>query len=371
MAIKYKQFSDKFNSLPEEAVFYFSNEISGHLILGLATEYNIDKVYVYNLVFDTVNSEFDFDYLKKEILEIGLSDDSRKNFTQDFIGRILLPIGPYIKIKDIKNELIKIGGDPKLYQEGVNDFLLLIENENFKIIDSFVDLQDKVDIKEERNYALDLFDKHLLEILKSDAYDSTQTLNAGLIFILNTDNNFQSELIQILLNSNAILTPGKLILEDREVLPTVANWLKDFIKVNGSDIFDELKLAEYLSNSANAAKLSKEEKDLLRKLLKLYRNLNFFPESMDKAPIKDWQIIPVEIPEKKSSNFVDTLDEGKNTVDANIDKVPVINKVSEDKLKEPNQLDELEETLSQYNPGTLEHKAVTQEIGRLNKKNKK
>ena len=69
MAIKYKQFSDKFNSLPEEAVFYFSNEISGHLILGLATEYNIDKVYVYNLVFDTVNSEFDFDYLKKEILE--------------------------------------------------------------------------------------------------------------------------------------------------------------------------------------------------------------------------------------------------------------------------------------------------------------
>jgi len=181
-----------------------------------------------------------------------------------------------------------------------------------------------------------------------------EEINFSIFSLFSKDGSLQDELSKILIDNQEELFPGKLVIEDREVSPTIANWLKDFIKANGSEFFDELVLAQYLSSGANTKNLKNEEKNLLRKLLKLYRNLNFFPESMDDEAVADWQIIPVTYEESR-----DVLDDNK-----------IIKKIKTATV-EINPLDELQVELTKYNSGSLEHKAVTQEIVRLNKKSKK
>jgi arsenate reductase-like glutaredoxin family protein len=255
--------------------------------------------------------------------------------------------------KNIKEELVKNVLDPT--------FIRILNSK--PAVDSIVDKED----------IINLFSKRIIETLNAPA-DVIQGLNISIFKLLNEDDSLEEKIIELLYNNNEILTSGSLLIDDREVQPTISNWLKDFIKINGSELFDELKLVEYLSNSINAKKLKPEEKDLLRKLLKLYQNLAFFPESMDNIPIEDWQIFPTEKFEtepkiNKSKVFQDALD------DSQAIKTPIKTqtkaKIYETKISEPNPLDELEQSLSQYSPGTLEHKAVTQEIGRLNKKTKK
>jgi hypothetical protein len=80
------------------------------------------------------------------------------------------------------------------------------------------------------------------------------------------------------------------------VPPTVANWVQDYIQHNGSSLsdFDALKLSAYLGSSSNVRSLSLPEKDRIRKLIRLYRNLKFFPESMEGKEIMGWDFFPLE-----------------------------------------------------------------------------
>jgi len=77
---------------------------------------------------------------------------------------------------------------------------------------------------------------------------------------------------------------------------TVSNWLKNFIGTNGSAIFDSVALSKYLTGSKSGAKLSQEEKEKVRKVLLIYRNLKFFPDSMPDDNGEGWQILPFEAP---------------------------------------------------------------------------
>lgn len=369
-----KQFSDKYNLLSPEAQFYFNNEFSGKIILNLADKYKIDANYIYDLVFDTVNNNFDFDYVYGEASALNIFSLKLNVFFKDFIGEIFLPISFYIKDVDIRGALIKRGGDAELYQDNVNKFLELIEDENFKNLDKLVELHEKVvDPKEEEEYVSDLLSNHLLEVLEADSQEAAASLSGGLIYLLNNNENFKIKAPQILLENNSLLSSGNIILADKEVSPTVSNWLKDFIKINGSDMFDELKMAQYLSTSPNAKKLTRTEKDLLRKLLKLYRNLAFFPDSMENNPIEDWQIIPVDKPEtdkkvRGSEIFHDVLNDDKRVDALKVAaKAPQPREQIQEKIENA-PLNELERMLTQYAPGSLEYKAVRQEIEHLKKK---
>lgn len=209
---------------------------------------------------------------------------------------------------------------------------------------------------------LTLFSKRLIESIKADA-DTVFSLNIFIFKMLNKEAELGEKIINILYNNSELLTAKRLVSEEKEVSPTISNWIKDFIRVNGSGMFTEVTLAQYLSTSSNAKLLDSEEKDLLRKVLKLYRNLVFYPESMDGFAVEDWQIIPYEKTEIKTHEFKDVLDDSYSHEEFNREEKKVEIK------KEPSPLDELQETLSRYTPGSLEHKALTQEIGRL--KNKK
>lgn len=208
------------------------------------------------------------------------------------------------------------------------------------------------------------FSKGVVKLLTDNT--AAENTNFNIFSLFSKDGALQESLSNILLENQENITAGRIIFDDHEVAPTISNWLKDFIKINGSDMFDELALAQYLSSSANAKKLTSGEKDLLRKLLSLYRNLVFFPDSMGNDPVEDWQIIPVDKVEenKKASKpgvFQDVLDDSRPAVSKEPSSAP-------SQAASPSPLNELQGALAQYAPGSLEYKAIKQEIERLKKK---
>ncbi len=215
-----------------------------------------------------------------------------------------------------------------------------------------------------------IFHENLAAVLKNQVANNTWNLgdlNEAIFFWLSKDGTLQDELSKSLLNSQERLTSERLLIEDREVLPTIANWLHDFIKISGSEMFDELALAQYLSTAPNARKLSPAEKELIRKLLKFYRNLVFFPDSMENSAIDDWQIIPVDVAVKVTPPkvLVKTVVAARTEVPA---KTASAAKTETQTKTEISPLIELKQALARYTPGSLEYKAVAQEIERLKKK---
>lgn len=154
----------------------------------------------------------------------------------------------------------------------------------------------------------DIFSENLVKLLKDNNETKANFNEAAILMIYvpeKEETDFKAGLIKSLYNNEEILTTKPFVLGGKNVKPTVANWIKDFVQYNGSGIFNILALSEYLSASANSKILDQEEKNLLNKLLKLYRNLVFFPESMDEADPEKWELVPLdkeiapEVPVKK------------------------------------------------------------------------
>jgi len=91
------------------------------------------------------------------------------------------------------------------------------------------------------------------------------------------------------ITANPIKVAGKL------VEPTVANWLNDFITNYGTDYFTAVNLSQYITDSDNTKKISNPEKEIVTKVLLIYRNLKFFPETFDQVSETKWEILPLRI----------------------------------------------------------------------------
>ncbi len=315
-----------------------------------------------------------------------LNDLAVKTLACDIVGIRLLVIKDWLK-EDLENYIKNWGGNPTDYFHFIDEQKRAVVEEaklfaeEIKVEPEFVfkpkspvtdSAEIEIDEEQEKIDSAALFNKGLVSLLKDpDADEFISDYNMILISLIGDDPMYRQTLETSLYSNPDELTSGRILLEDREVTPSIANWLKDFLKIQGSEMFDDLALAQYLSTSANAKKLNSAEKDLLRKLLKLYRNLSFFPESMENAPFDDWQIIPVAqdiLSEKKSTPKIrpaalkaepkraQTPDKIENKADNKTDKAV-------------NPLSELQAALSKYVPDSLEYKAVAQEIKRLKTKN--
>ena len=171
---------------------------------------------------------------------------------------------------------------------------------------------------------VDLFKTGLVDALNFSE-DETTKLNDAIFYIIKseaaTGTAFEEELLKSLTANAERLTAANIISRGRSIEPTIANWLKDFIALNGTGFFDLVKLSNYVTNSPNAAKLSDGEKQLLSHLLITYRNLKFFPDTLADLPPEKWEIIPIRetgvekkaakpaAPEAKHDlSFLDSLD---------------------------------------------------------------
>ncbi len=187
-----------------------------------------------------------------------------------------------------------------------------------------------------KNSIHEIFASSLIDLLKGSPAE-IKAFNILVFSSLVEDDTLEDKIIKALFANQEEISANKIILEDKEIKASVANFLKDFIRNHGSGMPDNLVLANYLNTSSNAKKLSASEKELLNRILKTYRNLVFFPESLDNVPMELWEIVP----EKSSQQEVlDVLsDEDSRTTNQDKNKaVRALASKKNIKMKDGNQV---------------------------------
>jgi hypothetical protein len=247
---------EKFNNLPKELRDFLSSEKVVDVLEKIEQDFGVDVSFSIVLLF---------------INEISLED---------------LPI--YLKKQY------------ELEEGDISQILFRMENDIFmEITDSFSDLEEP-----EKDYLLDLSTEEkkalLLDIFSEKILDQFAIseehlfrLNAIIFESIGKDELFLGRLINAFLANQEEISSGDINIKGRDESPTIANWIKDFISEQGGDIFSAVDLAKYLTAGKNPAKLKEDEKQVLRQILKIYKNLSFFPDSMGTAPYRDWEIFPI------------------------------------------------------------------------------
>ncbi|MBX4187238.1 MAG: hypothetical protein KW802_03230 [Candidatus Doudnabacteria bacterium] len=127
----------------------------------------------------------------------------------------------------------------------------------------------------ESNLKNELVSLRLVEALKSKV-DVLGAVRKWIDFFeigSNEDIQRRSDFIYLLSNNNEWIGTDKLQMDDGTLVPTVQNWLKDFLLSlpNSSQLPSSFDKVNYFTNSKNVKGLSTEEKEILTKIIDLYR----------------------------------------------------------------------------------------------------
>ena len=234
---------------------------------------------------------------------------------------------------------------------------------------------------------LSIFQGGLLPLLKGPVGE-LRKFNISVFAALDNDPSLEDRINSAFYANSEIISKENILIEEKEYRPTIGHWIKDFVVVNGSEMFDGLILARYLSTSSNCQRLSLEEKAIVSKILKTYRNLVFFPESMDNIPIELWEVLPVENEFGVNDILSDDLETSENLSSKKqlakrikksqspASETPTINIQPSEKSEavevpaaKQTEVDssaaKLQAALNDYAPDSLEYKVIKQELERL------
>jgi len=214
---------------------------------------------------------------------------------------------------------------------------------------------------DKKELILKTFESEIIPALSAEP-SKLQDFNVVIFQAFSLDDGLEDKIESLLYNNQEKISEHRLIMDGHPASPSIANWLKDFIKKYGSDLFNEVALAEYLSSAPNIKVITPAEKELVRKVLKLYRNLVFFPDSMHGVPVEQWEIFPID--RTKLNAIHDVLSDNQPTATV---VVPEAN--PEPELTERQKIIfDLQKNLTKYSTSSLEYKAIRQEINRLSHK---
>ncbi|MFA4942264.1 MAG: hypothetical protein WC564_01335 [Patescibacteria group bacterium] len=376
------QFLEKLDELSEEIKVYFSSGIESQVLKEIQKDYQLSSDELDDLVYDFFIADFKFATLDNSLKNTKVPGSSHSKLAADILGKLFLPVAPFLKL-DIKAEIVRRGHRPEIYEKYVEDFSDLIEDKNFSAMEELIDLHESTfNPVEEENLSLDFFTNGLKGILNDNDIGPITTLNGALIYLLVNKPEFHNKINKALLNNQEVITTQSLIWKEEAVRGTVANWIKDFIRENGSDIYNSVVLSRYLATSPNPQLLNEEERKIVRRLIKLYRNLFFFPDSMSDIPMEEWEIVPVEkvsvekpIPGAKPKVIVSEVapvvfDKKEEIKETPVEKKTVASAVPVDIAKIEADLEDskLASLLTRYLPNSLENKVVKEEIKKRKKK---
>jgi len=220
-----------------------------------------------------------------------------------------------------------------------------------------------------------LDDKEVIALLKNNFlsqydlsdYDLLKKLNAKLVNIISIEdrNNFKGELLKSILVSAERITT-------KHELRTIQDWLKNYVSKVGLDSTDNLSRAQYLVSLKSDKNVSQGEYERLVSLFKFYDRLNLGsdePIGFDEEP-------PIEIKgqlyifrkgvlepvtENKAVDEAMALAGGGASTDVLSSPVPAAPSAAQPRPV----FADLEDALKGYAEGSLEHKAIKQEISRL------
>ena len=332
--LKIEKSIKKFKQLPIEIQLIIDNEQIGNKIKEINTKYKVNffPLLIYVVVGD-LNEKQIQRYSK---IEFGLSDIIANKASEEFLKNIIKPL--------------------------------------IKKIEFFSsDFANRMDILEQKKILLNFFKENLIEEMNSNLI-IIEIINSRIFNILSKDLKFQKELEKELYQNKEKLTTHKFILNKKPHSPTIENWIKDFISQNGSEIFNNLVLTKYITNSENTRNLDKTEKKMVQKLLQLYRNLKFFPESMSSDDPATWEIIPVSrdieenitkkqigIPQtQEEKNIQELKQEEEKYQSEGLEKL-----VLEEKIEIEKKIDDLKIEAKKYKDGSLEKMAIEEEINKM------
>jgi hypothetical protein len=291
-----------------------------------------------------------------------------------------------------------------------NDFKIAFDL--YKKIKTFLD--NNTDLKEKDNFSYKKFKQALLkskflclnyfddwqeinELLRNNldlafempGYDFWSKLKVNLQYI--SDWEERDEIKKKLVKS--VRACNKSIIDDNkyqgQVITKISDWIKNFISnLNFDKRVDPVKKAEYINNNNELKKLKVEDKQKVVALLNLYESLSV--SSQQKYGFEDTVFMVVD-----GKRIILTRN-GIDDVDAEIKKIRNVKDYQEDKENEVNKKDEdiveldessdeeedytpdsgeklliLKSMLSEYEPDSLEAKALQEEINRLKKINVK
>jgi len=205
-----------------------------------------------------------------------------------------------------------------------------------------------------------LFENYFKVALIIPYYNLWENLKKYLIAMSDYDerDRIKLQLKNILIKNKAKITKINLFFNQKEVTGTLENWLRDYHSNLGTGPVDKLKFEQYFIASANIKRLNQEEREKLKTIFQFYERLKL----SSKTPLGFEEEIPIEIngvfniwKEGRLEDFepiaVKAVEELK--------KLGVFGEVGVDKIEE------LQSMLSNYPEGSLEHKAIEEEIVRM------
>ncbi len=334
---------EKFEELDFELKEIFGGDKANSLIEELESQFEVDLAFV--LILLAIN----------ELYISDLAEYLKKKYN-------LAPEKANLIVKEIEENIVKTADEYILERQEEKT----VENINFQEI------------------ILSVFSENLL-LLFSYAKEDVRNFNIATFAAFNEFDMLEEKVFNALYNNQELISKEKIIIDGKQKKASIANFLKDFIKTHGSDMPDNLILANYLNSSSNVKKLKETEKNILNRVLKTYRNLIFFPDSMEGVPMEFWEIIPVR---GNNEEVLDVLEDKKETKKINEDlkkKILENKEIKEKKVLKPikkeelvdlkdikeKSLSELKELMKEYPSGSLGYKAIKQELNRLQNNKKK
>ncbi len=284
--------------------------------------------------------ELTFDLLQQEVEYVRLNNEFQDAFDCYNMVKSWLETKSGIakntpKYNEYYRYLVKFKFLSLNYFDDVNDYVDLLKNYfNLTFDIPYFNVWDKIEIK-------------LVSISDLDERDE-----------------FKSKLKSALEKSDNILLDSKKY--NQTNLPVkVSDWIKDFIVSLGLDEFDKVKKAEYISNGRFIKMLNQEDREKVKLLLDLYEKLK--TSSRQKNGYENSVVMNLDgkliIFNRGDVDEVKSLPKlNDEIVVGSINSSVVFTSVSNDANSE---LGELENMLRNYPAGTLEHKAISQEISRL------
>jgi hypothetical protein len=226
-------------------------------------------------------------------------------------------------------------------------------------------------------YILKVFNSQMHYEIKNHPIIS-EAVNNQIFKLLNLDLSLKDELAKKLLNSEEPITSAPFVMNGKADKPSVGNWLKEFIKKQGSDIFDNLTIIKFITDTENGKKLNRQEKERLTKMFMTYRNIKFFPESMPTDDGRGWEIIPIEdidvndmqtkkhleVPMTEEEKEIDDLkkEEGRFG-ESSLERMAL-----EEEINKKKKVEQLIAMANKYKKGSLEYRALMEEVEKIKKR---
>jgi hypothetical protein len=218
--------------------------------------------------------------------------------------------------------------------------------------------------KQTKEDYIDLFKENLVDLLSLKEAYVLYELNLGLLEIFLEDKDFIKKIEKTIFQNQNKITSKEFSLEEKKLRPTVHNWLGYFIKENGSGMFDNICLSKFITYSDNAKKLDEEEREKLKNLLILYRNIRFFPKSQEDKGQEEWEVFPVN----EERDVKNRIDDYKNKIKAIQNKKDDNKDNKQKKYIVEEMTNELKSMLEKYPKESLERKAIEEEIIKIRQK---